>query len=142
MVHEDADVALPQPWLRAMEKPTRPRSWLVDNAYLGQRRRAAGEEITYLWHMRSWSDRALYVFGHLRMESGPDRGDCVPDQVPLVTPAAENTLSGCSCALRCDWCLSARRFLVDGQRRALVLVAGGCLRTRRRHHGRRLRAVR
>lgn len=72
--HAEAMLSLPEAWMRAVGEPTRVRDGLVERAYLAEERRPAVEEIAYLWHMSDWGDRLLYLYGHLRMDSGPGSG--------------------------------------------------------------------
>jgi hypothetical protein len=59
-----AQLSIPAQWTTAMESPIRQRDRLVERAYLGQRRRAAFEELAYLRLLRSWKDRWLYIGGY------------------------------------------------------------------------------
>lgn len=76
--HAEAMLPMPEEWERAAAEPTRRRNRLVDRAYLGQQRRPATEELAYLRHISRWRDRMLYLYGHLRMDSGPGSGGLAP----------------------------------------------------------------
>lgn len=78
LAHAEAMLDLPRSWSDAMAIPTRTRDRLVERAYLGDRRRPGLEEVAHLRAMAGWSDRLLYVYGHLRMDSGPGAGGLVP----------------------------------------------------------------
>lgn len=74
LAHAEAMLGVPQSWSDAMTEPTRSRDRLVERAYLGDRRRPALEEVAHLRAMSAWSDRLLYLYGHLRMDAGPGAG--------------------------------------------------------------------
>lgn len=76
--HATALLPAPGTWSAAVARPTRQRDRLVERAYLGEHRRPAVEELAYLRAMSSWRDRFLYVYGHLRMDSGPGSGGLLP----------------------------------------------------------------
>jgi len=71
---EQAMLPLQSEWSDHLARPTGERQWLVDRAYLGERRRPATEELAFLRQMPGWRDRLLYLYGHLRMDSGPGSG--------------------------------------------------------------------
>lgn len=62
-----ASVAIPHRWVVAMTRPTRSNSMLLDRAYLSGRHRPLLQELAYLKLMDSWTARALYLDGHLRV---------------------------------------------------------------------------
>jgi Uncharacterised nucleotidyltransferase len=78
LAHAEAALDLPPSWSEAMSTPIVRRDQLVEKAYLSDRRRPALEEVAHLRAMSSWSDRALYLYGHLRMDSGPGSGGLGP----------------------------------------------------------------
>jgi hypothetical protein len=60
-----AQLPLPDGWADAFRTPPVRRSWLVDRAYLGERRRPITEELAHLRHLPGTRDRASYVWGLL-----------------------------------------------------------------------------
>lgn len=78
LAHEEARLPVPDRWETAMRAPTARRDTLVERAYLGERRRPVIEELAHLRAMDRWRDRGLYVYGHLRMETGPGAGGLGP----------------------------------------------------------------
>lgn len=74
MAHDEAQLGVPPAWVEAMHSPLGPRDRLVEWAYLGDRRRPVIEEVAHLRAMDRWSDRALYLYGHLHMDAGPGSG--------------------------------------------------------------------
>ncbi len=58
-----AQLPLPDGWAAAFRAPAARRSWLVDRAYLGERRRPLTEELAHLRHLPDTRDRASYLWG-------------------------------------------------------------------------------
>jgi hypothetical protein len=58
-----AQLPLPDGWADAFRAPAVRRSWLVDRAYLGERRRPLSEELAHLRHLPDNRDRATYLWG-------------------------------------------------------------------------------
>jgi hypothetical protein len=66
----EALLPVPASWRAEAQSALRERGRLVEYAYLGKGRRPAAEELAHLRHLPTWSDRFLYLYGHLRMDSG------------------------------------------------------------------------
>jgi hypothetical protein len=66
----EALLPVPATWNAAAQKSPRKRDRLIEYAYLGEDRRPAAEELAHLWHLSNWGDRFLYLYGHLKMDSG------------------------------------------------------------------------
>lgn len=74
LAYDEAELEVPGVWVDAAELPVRRRDRLLERAYLGDRRRPVVEEVAHLRAMGRWTDRALYLYGHLRMDTGPGAG--------------------------------------------------------------------
>lgn len=74
LAHDEALLTLPPVWVDAMASPTQVRDRLLERAYLGDRRKLLAEEMAHLRAMEKWSDRARYLYGHVRADAGPGAG--------------------------------------------------------------------
>lgn len=80
-----ARLAVPDPWVEAMGRPSRNRSRLLDLAYCSPHRSLVLEEMAYL-RMLGWRDRARYLEGHLTRgpEHTPEHGRARGSQIAYL----------------------------------------------------------